>query len=84
MIGTSHRACSCPGWHIWNASHSHFVTIAIVLRDGGYQLLKVDARLVWISKVVENQKDRFFMGFEFTKLNPEIQEKIRNFIRDDP
>jgi len=60
------------------------VTIAIVLRDGGYQLLKVDARLVWMSKVVENQKERYFMGFEFTKLDPEIQEKIRNFIRDDP
>lgn len=59
------------------------VTIAIVLRDGGYHLLKVEARLVWISKVVEHQKERFFMGFEFTKLDPEIREKIQQFLRDD-
>jgi len=60
------------------------VTIAILLRDGGYQLLKVEARLIWISKVMEQQKERYLMGFQFTQLDPEVREKIREFIRVDP
>lgn len=60
------------------------VTIAFVLRNGDYQLLKVEARLIWISKVTEQQKERYLMGFQFTKLEPEVREKIREFIRVDP
>ena len=59
------------------------VTIAILLRGDGFQLLKVDAKLAWIKKIVEDKKERYFMGFEFTKLDPENQEKIRHYLRDD-
>lgn len=58
------------------------VTIAILLRNGGYHLLKVEAKLSWISKKVEDQKERYFMGFEFTKLEPEVREQIREFVLD--
>lgn len=60
------------------------VTVAILLPDGTFEVLELDAKLVWTEKVIEEGKESYFMGLEFTKLDAQAQERIDRFVRTDP
>lgn len=56
------------------------VTVAILLHNEDTALLTLDAKLVWTRQQIENHQKIYYMGLEFTKLDPEAREKIQRVV----
>ena len=59
------------------------VTVVILLPDEDNDLMQVEAKLAWTKRCAYGKKKLYCMGFEFTKLNPETQKQIQQYI-DEP
>lgn len=56
------------------------VTVAVLLHNDNTTLLTLDAKLVWTNPKTENHHKIYYMGLEFTRLDPEAKEKIQRFV----
>lgn len=56
------------------------VTVVVLLPDEEQELMELEAKLVWIKQGADGNKKLYFMGLEFTKLEPQAQGQIRQFL----
>ncbi len=59
------------------------VTVVVLLPDEEQELMDLEAKLVWIKQGADGKKKLYFMGLEFTKIEPQAQGQIRQFL-DEP
>jgi len=60
------------------------VTVIVLLPDEEQELMELDAKLTWLKEGTDAKKKLYYMGLEFTKLEPAALEQIQQFLDADP
>lgn len=56
------------------------VTLAILLYNDEAELVETDAKLLWTQRRIVDRQKLYYMGLEFTNLNPQTRDLIQHFI----